>query len=163
MAWIKDPAIVTMKTAIMAKKITRVRIRARRVERPLLSNQWRSVPKISVRYTDKRNGPRIDDAACIPASIITAAARVIRVPETLESESVGFMESGFLRLYPMLVVCRIPYKHYPVISSFLKTSPGAAILRGSLMNISYRSVQYLFDTSSGEKERPLLYNTLYRF
>jgi hypothetical protein len=49
MAWIKDPAIIPMKTAMMKKKTIRVRIRAERVERPFFSNQWRSVPKISVR------------------------------------------------------------------------------------------------------------------
>jgi hypothetical protein len=88
MAWIKEPAIIPMKTAMMAKKIIRVRIRAERVERPFLSNQWRSVPKIRVRYTDRSNGPRIEDAACIPARSSVAAARVIRkpdIPGTFES------------------------------------------------------------------------------
>ena len=50
----------------MAKKIIRVRIRAERVERPFLSNQWRSMPKISVRKTEKTSGPRIGDAALYP-------------------------------------------------------------------------------------------------
>jgi hypothetical protein len=39
------------------------------------------VPKISVRYTDKINGPRIEDAACIPARSIIAEARMIRIPD----------------------------------------------------------------------------------
>jgi len=71
---------------MMAKKITRVRIRAERVERPFFSNQWRSMPKMSVRKTEKRSGPRIGAAAFIPASSMTAAARVIRTRDDPESE-----------------------------------------------------------------------------
>jgi len=37
------------------------------------------------------------------------------------------MEGRFLNLYPMLVVRRMPYKHYPVYQLFFKNKPGSYI------------------------------------
>jgi hypothetical protein len=76
----------------MAKKIIRVRIRAERVERPFFSNQWRSIPKIRVRKTEKTSGPRIGDAALIPARSTIAAATLMRIPDSWDCDEVVFME-----------------------------------------------------------------------
>ena len=93
-AWRKDPAITTMKTATMAKKTTRVRSRALPEVRPFLSNQWRSDPKITERKIANAIGPTIDDAAFIPASTMTAAARGIRIRDTSDVGVDEFMEKG---------------------------------------------------------------------
>jgi hypothetical protein len=93
MNWIKDSAITRRKTATMEKKMTRVRKRAERVERPFFSNQWRSIPKIRVRKIEKKSGPRTGDAAFIPAKSTIAAARGMRIPDSRGCDRVEFIGS----------------------------------------------------------------------
>jgi hypothetical protein len=77
-----------------------VRIRAERVERPFFSNQWRSMPKIRVRKTEKTSGPRTGDAAFIPAKSTIAAARGMRIPDSRDCDWERFMGSRFLICVP---------------------------------------------------------------
>jgi hypothetical protein len=78
----------------MVKKITKVKKRAKRVEKPFFSNQWRSIPKITTRNIEKINGPNKGAAAFIPASIRIAAAIVIRILDSSDCGIAVFIMAG---------------------------------------------------------------------
>ena len=96
--------ITTINTAMIARKTPKVAMRARRGERPFFSNQWRSMPKITARNSEKRSGASKGAAAFIPASIRMTAARVIRPRDNSEYWVEEFMAAGIFG-FSLCVVC----------------------------------------------------------